>query len=626
MINEKSKTNRREFLGATGKAAAAVALAPLMQTALGAPQAAVPDAAQLKTAPASRVILSPFDYQGVKLLPSQWQKQYASAREFYMSLSDDDVLKGFRTAAGLAAPGKTLGGWAARDSSGVIGQWLQSMARTSLANDDKDMREKASLWVSEWGKTIGPEGNPRMGHYPYEKMVGGLLDMHHYAGHPDAIALLEKITQYAIQNLNRQRTPANREPWELHSGRPLEWYTVGENLYRAYELIGNPMYKDFGDVWQYPAYWDKFLETAQPKDASGVHAYSHVNSFSSAAMAYDVTGDEKYLRAMKNMYDFLQNSQCFATGGYGPVERIMPADGALGDALEERVDCCEVPCCTWAAFKLAKYLMLYTGQSRYGDWIERLLYNAIGAALPIVAGGKHFYYASYHLGAAMKTYSRNTFTCCSGTYFQNVAEYQNLIYFKTDSGLHVNLYLPSEVEWKIPGGTVKLTQTTGYPEAETITLKLSMDHPLPFFIKLRVPAWSRDMSIKLNGSPLNVPLQPGDWAVINREWSPGDQVTVNIPLHFRRVPVDRQHPDRVALVHGPLLYAQEVVHKAMSVIPSSDEELDKLMKPLGNDPAVFTITNEPAVQQRDAFLPYYRFPEVTSYRMYFDPKLRRELW
>ncbi len=49
------------------------------------------------------------------------------------------------------------------------------------------------------------------------------------------------------------------------------------------------------------------------------------------------------------------------------------------------------------------------------------------------------YYASYHLGAAQKTYSRNMFTCCSGPYFQNVAEYQNLIYFKDAAALHVNL-------------------------------------------------------------------------------------------------------------------------------------------------------------------------------------------
>jgi hypothetical protein len=326
------------------------------------------------------------------------------------------------------------------------------------------------------------------------------------------------------------------------------------------------------------------------------------------------------------MYDFLQNKQCYATGGYGPVERIMPDDGALGESLDQRIDSFEAPCCSWAAFKLAKYLMMFTGESRYGDWIEKLLYNGIGAALPITTGGKHFYYANYHLSAAMKTYSRNMFTCCSGTYFQNIAEYQNLTYFKDQSGLYVNLYLPSEVEWKSAAGTVKLVQTTGYPEAETIAFKLSLDKPAPFALKLRVPGWSRGVAVKLNGKSQVPDAEPGTWAAIDRVWQPGDEVEVTIPLRFRRAPIDRHHPDRVAVVRGPVVYAQEVVHKAMSVIPTNDEELDKALKPIDNDPAVFLLTNEEAVQQRDAFLPYYRFPEVTTYRMYHDPGLRRELW
>ncbi len=100
-----------------------------------------------------------------------------------------------------------------------------------------------------------------------------------------------------------------------------EWYTLPENLYRACQLTGNPKFKDFGDAWLYHAYWNKFADTSRPSDAQGVHAYSHVNTFSSAAMAYAASGDERYLTIIKNAYDYLQNTQCYATGGYGP-ERI----------------------------------------------------------------------------------------------------------------------------------------------------------------------------------------------------------------------------------------------------------------------------------------------------------------
>jgi DUF1680 family protein len=399
-----------------------------------------------------------------------------------------------------------------------------------------------------------------------------------------------------------------------------------ENLYRAYQITGNSMYREFADVWLYPAYWDKFADTSDPKDAQGVHAYSHCNSFSSAALAYDVTGDEDYLRRMKNFHDWMQKRQTYATGGYGPDERFVYSDGALGDSLEIYSASFECPCCAWAAIKLAKYLMMFSGEARYGDWIERLLYNGIGAALPIKDRGTHMYYMDYHLGSALKYYSRNAFTCCSGTYFQNIAEYANFVYFKDAKGLCINLYIPSEVEWKGPAGAVRVVQTTEYPEAETSALKLAMDQPAMFALKLRVPGWSKGMIIKVNGQAQTADIRPGQWATVSREWRTGDTVEIAIPLRFRRVPIDEQHPNRIAIVRGPAVYAQEDPHKWLSDIPASDDALDKLMKPLANDPAIFQIDNEPVAEQRNAFKPFYRFTELERYRMYFDSRHRRVLW
>jgi DUF1680 family protein len=634
------KLSRRDFLGTMGSAAAAsVALTPLARSEPAAQNRRGAAAAFSKMTPYNKVVFEPFDYAGVTLRQSLWQRQASAGRDFYLGLSNDDILHGYRVAAGAAnAPGRPLGGWASPNSNTVFGQWLQSMARMQRAYGDKDLLEKANLLVSEYARCwpgmssgaarTGGRGGATGGlsHYPYEKLVGGLLDMHHYGGHPEALALCDKITEAAVPAFNRDRVAANRAPWELHSGRPGEWYTMAENLYRAYQLTGNSMYKEFADVWLYPAYWDRFAETADPKDAQGVHAYSHCNTFSSAALAYDVTGDEKYLRILKNFYDWMQQRQTYATGGYGPDERFVYSDGALGDSLEVYSASFECPCCSWAAIKLSRYLMMYTGEARYGDWIERLLYNGIGAALQIKNRGTHMYYMDYHLGSDLKYYSRNAFTCCSGTYFQNITEYSNLVYFKDAKGLFVNLYLPSEVEWKGRAGTVKVVQTTQYPEAEFSTLKLTMEQPAAFGLKLRVPGWSKGMTIKVNGQAPTEDIKPGQWATVSREWKSGDTVEIKIPLHFRRVPIDEQHPNRIAILRGPVVYAQEDPHKWLSDIPASDEELDKLMKPLANDPAIFQIDNEPVVSQRNAFKPFYRFVELERYRMYFDSKHRRVLW
>ena len=624
------KLSRRNFMTVVG------ALTPVAQNVLAAQTASGAEAS--RTTPYRKVVLEPFDYSGVSLGPSLWQSQAAEGRDFYYGLSNDDILHGYRVAAGDAnAPGRALGGWCSPNSNTVFGQWLQAMARMQRAYGDRALLEKAGTLVSEYAKCWprmassggrgGRGGAPGgLGHYPFEKLVGGLLDMHHYGGHPEALGLCDKITEAATGYLNRDRVPANREPWAMHSGRPGEWYTLGENLFRGYQLTGNPMYRDFAEVWLYPASWDKFAEPNDPKNAEGVHAYSHCNTFSSAALAYDVTGDERYLRILKNFYDWMQRRQTYASGGYGPDERFVFSDGALGDSLEVYSASFECPCDSWAAFKVSKYLMSYTGEARYGDWIERLLYNGIGAALRIKDRGTHMYYMDYHLGSCLKYYSRNAFTCCSGTYFQNITEYSNLIYFKDPHGLFVNLYLPSTVEWNGPAGMVRLTQTTEYPEAGSSTLRLSMERPATFALKLRVPGWSKGMGVKINGEAQTAEFRPGEWASLSREWKTGDTVEVTIPLHFRRVPIDEQHPNRIAIVRGPVVYAQEDPHKWLSDIPASDDELDRLMKPLANHPAIFQIDNEPVVQQRNAFRPFYTFAELERYRMYFDSRTRRVLW
>ena len=118
---------RRDFLKAASAAAGMAAV-----------HAQEPSAA----AGSSRIRLEPFDYQGVRLLKSRWLDQVQAARDYYFALTDDDILKGFRLAAGLPAPGTTLGGWCERDSSPIFGQWLSGMARLSRATGDQALHDK----------------------------------------------------------------------------------------------------------------------------------------------------------------------------------------------------------------------------------------------------------------------------------------------------------------------------------------------------------------------------------------------------------------------------------------------------------------------------------------------------
>ena len=176
----------------------------------------------------------------------------------------------------------------------------------------------------------------------------------------------------------------------------------------------------------------------------------------------------------------------------------------------------------------------------------------------------------------MKVYNWETWTCCSGSCIQAVADYHNLIYFKDDSALYVNLFVPSEVAWSRPEGEVKLAQETRYPETGSTTLKLELQRRARFPLKLRIPAWAAGATVTVNGAAAGAECRPGSWAVIERAWDSGDAAELRLPLALRMEPVDRQHPHRVAVVRGPVVMALEAAyHDAAFRLPGTDDELNR---------------------------------------------------
>jgi DUF1680 family protein len=566
----------------------------------------------------SRAVIETFNYDGVRLLSGRFYEQVARAQDVYGSIPNDDILKGFRREAGLPAPGNDMRGWCSRTCAGIFGQLLSGMVRLGRATGDTTLRDKALTLFEGWIETVGPDGNARMTPYAWEKLVCGLVDLHIYTGCESALPMLERTTEWAARTFDRTRKVADAyDFWGAGPSDTHEWYTLPENLYRAYLVSGNSAFREFADIWRYEAYWSQFADTAEPAVVVPVHAYSHVNTFSSAAMTYAVTGDERYLRMCVNAYDFLQRTQCYATGGFGPDERLMPPDGHLGRSLELCAWHAEIPCGSWAAFKLSRYLMGFTGEARFGDWIETLLYNGIGAALPTEPSGLTYYYGDYRLSGGTKQYYWHEWPCCSGTYLQTVADYHNVIYFKDDQGLYVNLYVPSEVTWRHDGETLVLRQETEYPEAETSALTVRAERPIRFTLRLRIPSWSNGISAQVNGAPVEVHAKPGRWAVIDRVWSPGDRVQVKIPMEIRAVPVDRFHPRRVAILFGPIVLGQDEACCRRPLALDPGEDLSQRLIPEG--PGVRFRIRDSLPERHTRYLqPFYSFPKGWPYWIYFD--------
>ncbi len=615
---------RRTFLGS------ALAASAVPSLSLGQVPASDRTANSRMKAP---VKLETFGYVGVRLLPSFFAQQMERTRDRYFEMSNDDILKGFRERAGMKAPGFGLDGWCSKTSAVVFGQWLSGMARMSSALNDAELRNKAIVLADEWAKTTQPQATPTreksvsgqptrspygMDTYSYEKTMCGLVDLALYANYTDAWPHAERMTEWASKTFDRTRSPAS--PMDRDGRQPhgtLEWYTLCENLYRAYVANGNSLYKEFGDVWRYPTYWGQFVNSTDPPGAKFLHSYSHCNTFNSAAMTWAVTGDEQYLKTIRNAYEYETRTQIYASGGYGPGEWSVPSDGTLGRALDFRSDSAEIPCGSWGAFKLSKYLMQFTGEARYGDWIERLLYNGMGAAPLVQADGTSFYYANYRIGMAQKEYYWDHWPCCSGTYIQTVADYHDVIYFRDGDGLYVNLYLPSEATWTYKGQPVTVRQASTFPESEAVTFTVDVKQPVAMAIRFRVPGWAEEFRAAVNGQAAPTEGKPGQWARVERTWHPGDQVTVTLPTNLRLEAVDAQHPHRCAVMFGPLLLAQNARYTLPLAMTNGEDISQRLIRQ--GQKLYFKPTEIAAHEQKTGpFAPFYQVAKSDPYRVYFD--------
>jgi DUF1680 family protein len=330
-----------------------------------------------------------------------------------------------------------------------------------------------------------------------------------------------------------------------------ESYTLPENLYRAAAMGAGPRYHAMARAYlQDRAYFDPLA--AGENKLPGEHAYSHVNAFASAMQAYLADGSEKHLRAARNGMDFVL-AQSFATGGWGPSEAfVKPGEGALGKAVASGRASFETPCGTYGHFKVARYLMRVTRESRWGDAMERLLYNASLGALPLEPDGTSFYYSEYNDRSTRHYYDQKC-PCCSGTIGQLAADYGISAYLHDAAGIYVNLYLPSRLRWH----GVTLIQRTAYPLAPTTTLAFDLPRPRRFAVRLRIPAWAGPRtSVRINERAQPIAVVPGRFAEIDREWRAGDRLELVFDMTRRLEPVDGETPNRVALMHGPLALFQ----------------------------------------------------------------------
>jgi hypothetical protein len=575
-VLEMNVKTRRGFL--KGSAALAAGAAVMQST----PFKAIAERMASDADSAETTKLSQFEYSEVELLEGPMREQFQHNVTLFLNLPDDNLLKPFRQLAGQPAPGEDMGGWYTpsnefdppKNMTGYIpghsfGQYLSGLARAYAVTGDKATQAKVHRLVAGLGPTVTTKfyDGYCIPAYTFDKTNCGLIDAHQFAKDPQALAVLNQATDAVLpwlpaKALNREEMMARP-----HKNIAYTWdetYTLPENFYLGYKRGAGARYRQLARRFlQDDTYFGPLAENRNV--LPGQHAYSHVNALCSAMQSYLTDHSQMHLHAARNGFRFV-TEQSFATGGWGPDESFRKPDtDELATTLHSSHSSFETPCGAYGHFKIARYLMRVTGESTYGDSMEAVLYNTILGARPIRSDGVSFYYADYNVDAQKADYEQK-WPCCSGTFPQLTADYGISSYLRAQKGIYVNLFVPSRVTWRQGNARVVLTQETQYPNTGETVLRLKMDRTERFMIALRVPAWAgKQTAVLVNGKRTGTSVIPGTWAELEREWKDGDRVEFSIDMPLRLFPLDAQHADLVALLHGPVaLFAIEPGSRKMT--------------------------------------------------------------
>lgn len=553
------QVSRRRFLQTSSLAAAAVAGNNLWpQMGWGAETPSVP-------------LLSEFGYSDVILSSDLHETQLMNTHAVLMALSEDSLLKPLRQMSGLPAPGEDLGGWYDYDPdydyrkhfdrgfapACTFGQWISALSRAYAINGDEATRQKVLRLNRLYAETISADFyiKNRFPAYTYDKLLLGLLDSHTYVNDPQALAILEHTTNTALPHLPGHAVE-HGVPWRMDHKDDISWtwdesYTLSENLFLASQRGAGRRYYDLGLQYLDDKPW--FDPLSRNEDVlNGRHAYSHVNSLCSAMMAYMVAGSEKHLHAARNAFTMLQ-AQSYATGGWGPDETLRaPGSPDVYLSLTKTHNSFETPCGSYAHFKLTRYLLRVTRDSRYGDSMERVMYNTVLGAKPLEENGRTFYYSDYNYNGK-RFYHGARWPCCSGTLPQVATDYRINMYLRAPQAVYVNLYMPSTLRWTENGAALSLTQEGEYPYEDHVTFTVATSRPAELTLNFRIPEWAEGASVSVNGARQKGLAIPGHFAAIHREWKTGDRIELELPLTMRLESIDAQHTETVALVRGPLV-------------------------------------------------------------------------
>ncbi|APU15440.1 MULTISPECIES: glycoside hydrolase family 127 protein [Actinoalloteichus] len=308
---------------------------------------------------------------------------------------------------------------------------------------------------------------------------------------------------------------------------------------------------------------DYFQDDAPFRELTGLRGHA-VRMVYLAAGATDVAierGDAALLDASRRLWDDMLDTRLYLTGGLG----ARHSDEAVGDRYElpsERSY--SETCAAIGTMQWAWRLLLATGDARYGDVFERILYNAYAVALsqrgtafsydnPLQRRPEHRQGGGAPAGSPPR---REWFgcACCPPNVIRWMAELPDHLAVATQTGVGVIVYADADVDTE----RIAVSIRTAYPDDGRVTLTVGRAEP-GAELALRIPAWADGATARVAGEEVPVEAVDG-WLRLRHDWVPGTVVELDLPMPVR---LHGAHPavdalrGSIAVARGPVVYCAE---------------------------------------------------------------------
>lgn len=349
---------------------------------------------------------------------------------------------------------------------------------------------------------------------------------------------------------------ADRFRWEIEHADEVAGYGEGKALDKG------PVKTFLDDNGEYDGSYAQAhvpLEEQTTVEGHSVRAMYLYAGVTDLAMETD---DEIPVAVLEDLWHNMTERRMYITGGIGPEAEH---EGFTEDYDLRNEDAYAETCAAIGSIFWNQRMLEFTGEAKYADLIERTLYNGFLAGIGL--NGKKFFYEN-PLKSSGDHHRKGWFTCacCPPNAARLFASLGGYLFGQDENSLFIHQYVGSNVSADVDDSTVDLELKSDLPWSGDVTIDVTVSDKSSFPLCLRVPSWSEETSISVNGEPVD-PTVEDNYLILEREWT-DDRIDISFEQTVREI---RAHPDvesdagLVAIERGPLVYCFEATDNDRSL-------------------------------------------------------------